>query len=78
MVSEIVVPMQTGVPDWLALAVVIASIVLALLTFSLMLRRLRPAPDQETGGAPAAVRDPMLLLSVAGVVVLAVVAWLLR
>ena len=76
--SEVVVPLQAGVPDWLALVVVIASIGLAVLTFSLMLLRVRPAPDEETGDAPAHVRDPVLLLSAAGVVGLAVAAWLLR
>lgn len=78
MVFEMAIPLQASVPDWLALAVVVASIVLAVLTFSLMLLRLRPAPDEESDGAPATVRDPVLLLSVAGVVVLAVAAWLLR
>ena len=71
-------PLQTGVPDWLALAVVIASIILAVLTLSLMLLRLRPATDEEPGSAPGAVRDPVLLLSAACVIVLAVAAWLLR
>ena len=71
-------PLQTGVPDWLALAVVIASIVLAVLTLSLMLLRLRPATDEEAGATSRTVRDPVLLLSAACVIVLAVAAWLLR
>ncbi len=71
-------PMQSGVPDWLALAVVIASIALAVLTLSLMLLRLRPATDDESGSVPGIVRDPVLLLSAAGVIGLAVAAWLLR
>lgn len=78
MVSAIVVPLQTGVPDWLALTVVSASVVLAVLAFSLMLLRLRPAPDEETGSVPSTIRDPVLLLSIAGVIMLAVAAWLLR
>ncbi|HYI15121.1 MAG TPA: hypothetical protein VEX37_07000 [Thermomicrobiales bacterium] len=69
---------QAGVPDWLALAVVIASIVLATLTLSLMLLRLRPTPDEEPDNTSGIVRDPVLLLSAAGVIVLAVAAWLLR
>ena len=71
-------PLQTGVPDWLALAVVITSIGLAVLTLSLMLLKLRPATDEEPGTASGIVRDPVLLLSVACVIVLAVAAWLLR
>ena len=71
-------PLQTGVPDWLALAVVIASIVLAVLTLSLMLLRLRPATDEEPGNTSRTVRDPVLLLSAACVIALAVAAWLLR
>ena len=71
-------PLQTSVPDWLALAVVIASIVLAVVTLSLMLLRLRPAPDEESGGTAGIVRDPVLLLSAACVIALAVAAWLLR
>lgn len=71
-------PLQAGVPDWLALAVVIASIGLAALTLSLMLLRLRPATDEEPGNTAGIVRDPMLLLSAACVIVLAVAAWLLR
>ena len=70
-----IVPFRAGVPDWLALTVVVASILLAVLTFTLMLLRPRPAPDE---GAPAAVRDPVLLLSTICVVALAIVAWLLR
>lgn len=66
------------IPDWLALAVVIASMLLAILTVSLMALRLRPAADEEPGRAPSRVRDPVLLLSAACVVVLAVAAWLLR
>lgn len=77
MVVIFVVPMQAGVPDWLALAVVVASIALAVLTLSLMLLRVRPAPDQEAGSARVIVRDPVLLLSAVGVIVLAVAAWLL-
>ncbi|HEX5165652.1 MAG TPA: hypothetical protein VFV93_09675 [Thermomicrobiales bacterium] len=72
-----VVPLQTGVPDWLALAVVVASVALAVLTLSLMLVRLRPAPDEEHD-APVTVRDPVLLLSIVCVIALAVAAWLLR
>lgn len=71
-------PMQTSVPDWLALAVVIASIVLAVLTLSLMLLRLRPAPDGEPDRVSGIVRDPVLLLSAVCVIALAVAAWLLR
>ena len=70
--------LQTSVPDWLALAVVIASIILAAVTLSLMLLRLRPAPDEELGRTAGIVRDPVLLVSVAGVIALAVSAWLLR
>ena len=73
-----VVPLQTALPDWLALAVVVASIVLAVLTFSLVLLRLRPAPDEASDSAPATVRDPVLLLSIVSVIVLAIAAWLLR
>lgn len=78
MISGNVVPMQIGVPGWLALAVVIASIILAILTVSLMLVRLRPAPDEDTSTAPSTLRDPVLLLSVVGVILLAIAAWLLR
>ena len=70
--------LQTTVPDWLALAVVVASIVLAVVTLSLMLLRLRPAPDGEPNHAPGIVRDPVLLLSAVCVIALAVAAWLLR
>ena len=70
--------LQTSVPDWLALAVVIASIVLAVVTLSLMLLRLRPAPDEEPGSTAGIVRDPVLLLSAVCVIALAVAAWLLR
>ena len=77
MVSVPVVPLQTGVPDWLALAVVVASVALAVVTLSLMLVRLRPAPDEEHP-SPVMVRDPMLLLSAVCVIALAAAAWLLR
>jgi hypothetical protein len=70
--------LQTSVPDWLALAVVIASIVLAVVTLSLMLLRLRPAPDEEPDSTVGIVRDPVLLLSAVCVIALAVAAWLLR
>jgi hypothetical protein len=73
--------LQTSVPDWLALAVVIASITLAVVTLSLMLLRLRPAPDGEPNHASGIVRDPVdpvLLLSAACVIALACAAWLLR
>jgi hypothetical protein len=70
--------LQTSVPDWLALAVVIASIILAVVTLSLMLLRLRPAPDGEPNHASGIVRDPVLLLSAACVIALACAAWLLR
>jgi hypothetical protein len=72
-----VVPLQTGVPDWLALVVVVASVALAVLTLSLMLVRLRPATDEEQN-TPVTVRDPMLLLSAVCVIALAAAAWLLR
>ena len=78
MVSVNLVPLRADVPAWLAMAVVVASIALAVLTFSLMLLRVRPAPDEETGSAPSTVRDPVLLVSVVSVIVMAVSAWLLR
>jgi len=78
MVAIFVVPLRAAVPNWLALAVVIASIALALLTLSLILIRIRPAYDEESGSARAMVRDPVLLLSATGVIVLAAAAWLLR
>ncbi len=78
MISGNVVPMQTGVPGWLALAVVVARIALAILTGLLMLLRLRPATDEDTRAAPSALRDPVLILAVAGVIVLAAAAWMLR
>ena len=71
-------PLRAGVPDWLALSVVVASIVLAIVTLVLMLLRVRPAADEEPGRVQSAIRDPMLLLSVAGVILLAVAAWWLR
>lgn len=78
MLSEHLVPMRADVPDWLALSVVIASIALAVVTLSLMLLRLRPASEEETGNAPATIQDPVLLLSAVGVILLAVAAWWLR
>jgi hypothetical protein len=78
MLPELFIPLRADVPDWLALSVVIASVALAIVTLSLMLLRLRPAPDQETGNAPATVRDPVLFLSAIGVILLAVAAWWLR
>ena len=78
MVSGNLVPLRADVPDWLALSAVIASVVLAGVTLSLMLLRLRPASDEETGNAPATVRDPVLLISAFGVILLAVATWLLR
>jgi hypothetical protein len=71
------VPLQTNVPDWLALAVIVASIALAVATVSMMLLRLRPSADEDTSPARV-VRDPVLLTSAVGVVILAVAAWLLR
>lgn len=70
-------PMQTNVPDWLALGAIAASIVLAVVTLSMMLARLRPAADEDISTARI-VRDPILLISALGVVALAVAAWLLR
>ncbi len=78
MLPVVLITLQAGVPDWLALSVVVASITLAVVTLSLMLLRVRPAPDEETGRAPSTVRDPVLLLSATGVILLAVAAWLLR
>jgi len=78
MIGVVLVPLQASVPDWLALSVAVASIVLAILTLSLMLLRVRPAPDEEPDRAPSTVRDPVLLLSAVGVILLAVAAWLLR
>lgn len=78
MLSATIVPYQTDLPDWLALAVVVASILLALLTLSLMLLRLRSASDEEPRTTPAVVRDPVLLVSAVGVILLAIAAWLLR
>ena len=76
--SEVTFPLSAGVPDWLALAVVVASILLAILTVSLTLLRLRPSPDEEAGRELTTVRDPVLLLSAVCVVALAITAWLLR
>lgn len=70
--------LQTSVPGWLALAVVITSIVLAVVTLSLMLLRLRPATDEHSQDTARAIRDPVLLLSAACVILLAVAAWMLR
>ena len=78
MLSEHPAPLRADVPDWLALSVVIVSVALAVVTLSLMLIRLRPASDEETGNAPATIRDPVLLLSAVGVILLAVAAWWLR
>lgn len=69
--------MQTDVPDWLAIAVIIASVLLAVATLSMMLLRLRPSADEDTSTARI-VRDPVLLISAIGVMALAVAAWLLR
>ena len=69
--------METGVPDWLALAVIVASVALAALTLSMMLLRLRPSADEDTSTARI-VRDPVLLISALSVVALAIAAWLLR
>ena len=71
-------PLQTSVPDWLALAVVVVTVSLAVVTLSLMLLRLRPAPDEELARSSGIVRDPVLLVSAACVIMLAVAAWLLR
>lgn len=72
------VPLQVSVPDWLALAVVVTSILLAMLTLSLMVLRIRPSSDDETASAESTVRDPILLLSILGVIALAIAAWMLR
>lgn len=78
MVVMFSVPLQVSVPDWLALAVVVTSILLAMLTLSLMVLRIRPSSDDETAGAESTVRDPILLLSILGVIALAIAAWMLR
>jgi hypothetical protein len=78
MSSITVVPFQTTVPDWLALAVVLLSVALAIATLSLMLVRVRPAAGEDGDSRPAAARDPMLLISALAVIVLAIAAWLLR
>jgi uncharacterized membrane protein len=69
--------LQTDVPDWLALGAVVASVVLAAVTLSMMVVRLRPSPDEDTSTARI-VRDPVLLISALSVIALAVAAWLLR
>ncbi len=78
MVVMVVVPLQADVPDWLALVVVVVSILLAVLTLSLMVLRVRPSADDDASSAQMTVRDPMLMLSVLGVILLAIAAWFLR
>lgn len=77
MVFMVAVPLQADVPDWLALVVVLASILLAALTLSLMVLRVRPSADDDAS-SQMTVRDPMLMISVLGVILLAVAAWFLR
>jgi hypothetical protein len=69
--------LQTNVPDWLALGAVVASVILAAVTLSMMVVRLRPSPDEDTSTARI-VHDPVLLISALSVIGLAVAAWLLR
>jgi hypothetical protein len=69
--------LQTDVPDWLVLGAVVTSVVLAAVTLSMMVVRLRPAPDEDTSTARI-IRDPVLLISALSVIGLAIAAWLLR
>jgi hypothetical protein len=58
--------------------VIIVSILLALLAAGMLFVRVRPASSAAEGEGPARYIDPVLLLSVLGVIVLALAAWWLR
>jgi hypothetical protein len=77
MPDVLVAPARTSAADWLALAGATTAIVLALLTLGLALARPRrlPGAAPET---PARGADPVLLVSAAVVILLALAAWLLR
>lgn len=72
-----VYPLATGgVPDWLALIVVVVSVLLAVLTVVLMVARRQPV-DHDPAHRPITF-DPVLLISAVAVIALAVAAWLSR
>lgn len=60
------------------LSIVVASSVLALLAVALMFMRSAAAGSRKTGERGQRYIDPVLIVSAAGVVALAVAAWLLR
>jgi hypothetical protein len=65
-------------PGWLALSVVVASIVLALLAVALMFARSTAGGGDVPGERGQRYVDPVLIVSAAGVIALAVAAWVLR
>lgn len=69
--------LATSAPGWLAAAIVIVAITLAVATIAMMLARPR-ATDGGEDGAGRRFIDPMLILSALVVIALAVAAWLLR
>lgn len=75
-IAQVVV--LASVPEWLMLSIVVASSVLALLAVALMFMRSAAAGSEKTGERGQRYIDPVLIVSAAGVVALAVAAWLLR
>jgi hypothetical protein len=70
--------MGMGTPDWLLNVVIVVSVVLALLAAGMLFVRVRPATGGAEREGSARYIDPVLLLSVLGVLVLAFAAWWLR
>jgi hypothetical protein len=78
MESPLAPPAQTSMPDWLLIATIGVSIMLALVAAAMMFVRTRPMPEDEQGQQPRRYIDPVLLISAAGVILLALAAWILR
>ncbi|HUG14055.1 MAG TPA: hypothetical protein VMM78_03465 [Thermomicrobiales bacterium] len=70
-------PPLAAVSGWMTASIVAASVVLALLAVALMFARARGAGEEAGGQRPVYI-DPVLIVSAAGVIVLALAAWLTR
>jgi hypothetical protein len=73
-------PLQSTIPEWLTLAIVVISVALALAAVVMMTQQARPAPGDAAGGEryPRRYLDPVLFSSALVVILLAVVVWILR